>query len=178
MYKKEAVLFVSVLLLAVLIFFGLFKMTGFAINNRDLIVSLDIPPDQQKISPGQSLLLEVAVRKPGGSIDQTSTVDLEYSIKDAKGNIISSKNESGALAVKESEVTSLIIPTGTKPGVYTASVAVGYGENTYVASKTFEVIGSRSNLNFPVYFLIILILIFIYLIVNRYFIIKKRKRRK
>ncbi|MEK6840776.1 MAG: hypothetical protein AABX79_02375 [Nanoarchaeota archaeon] len=120
-------------------------MTGLAVNENDLIVSLDIPPDQEKVDPGENLLLEVNIRKPIDG-DSLSIINLEYSIKDLEGNMISSKKEIGAIAIKESEVTSLLVPTGTKPGVYVASVTVGYGGNTYVASKTFEVIGSKIDI--------------------------------
>ena len=99
-----------------LFLFNSFHLTGLAVNDQKLLVSLDIPPDQQKIKPGSSLLLEMAIRVPGGEIDQTSIVDLEYSIRDLDGNIISSKKESGAIAVKESAVTSLLVPSTTKPG--------------------------------------------------------------
>ena len=120
MGKTGVIISISILLLIILLFFGFFKTTSFAVNDQKLLVSLDIPPDQQKIKPGQSLLLKLALRVQGGNIDQTSPVDLEYSIKDLDGNIISSKKESGAIAVKESEVTSLLVPTNTKPGVYVA----------------------------------------------------------
>ena len=121
MDRKNIIIAASVALLFVaLLFSGVFKPTGFAVNDQKLLVSLDIPSDQQKIKPGESLLLKVDLRVPEGYIDQTSIVELEYSIKDLDGNIISSKIESGAIAVKESEVASLLIPTNTKTGVYTA----------------------------------------------------------
>ena len=138
------------------------------VNDQKLLVSLDIPPDQQKIKPGQSLLLEMDIRVPGGNLDQTSTVELEYSIRDLNGKIISSKRESGAIAVKESEVTSLLVPTNTKPGVYAAFVSVNYQGDIYEGSKTFEVTNSIYNLNMVVYFLIALIIL-----VLIFFIIKK-----
>jgi len=126
---------------------------------------LDIPPEQQKIKAGQSLLLEVVIRVPGGNIDQTSIVELEYSIRDLDGNLISSKEESGAIAVKESNVISLLIPTNTMPGIYRAFVIVDYEGDLYEGSKTFEVIDNKSALNLAVYILAILILIVILLIV-------------
>jgi len=174
MDNKDILIGISILLLAILFFSGFFKTTGFAVNDQKLLVSLDIPPDQQKIKPGQSLLLEIALRVPGGNIDQTSTVDLEYSIKDLKGNVISSKKESGAIAVKESEVTSLLVPTTTKPGVYVAFVNVIYQGETYEGNKTFEVVDRNFNLKIVIYILIgIILLAFLFLIIkklrNRYY---------
>ena len=167
MDRQVVVICISALLLAILFFSGFFKTTGFAVNDQKLLVSLDIPPDQQKIKPGQSLLLEVTLRVPNGDIDQTSTIELEYSIRDLDGNLVSSKKESGAIAVKESTVTSLLIPTNTKPGVYSAFVAVNYEGEIYEGSKTFEVSkgGFNLNLNTIVYILIALILLTFLLII-------------
>lgn len=168
MDNKEILIGVSILLLAIFFFSGLFRTTGFAVNDQKLLVSLDIPPEQQRIEPGQSLLLEIALRVPGGNIDQTSIVELEYSIKDLDGKIISSKKESGAIAVKESTVASLLVPTVTKPGVYNAVVGVTYQGDFYEGSKTFEVTGKKSTLEIIVYILAgLLLLIFISLIVRK-----------
>lgn len=153
MNQKIIFAVVFVLIFSTLLFFGVFKTTGFATNSQKLLVSLDIPPDQQKIKPGDSLLLKVDLRVPGGYIDQTSLVELEYSVKDLDGNIISSKIEGGAIAVKESEVASLLIPTTTKPGVYTAFVSVRYEGEIYEGSKTFEVSNNLYNLNMIFYIL-------------------------
>ncbi len=150
-----------------LFLFNSFHLTGLAVNDQKLLVSLDIPPDQQKIKPGSSLLLEMAIRVPGGEIDQTSIVDLEYSIRDLDGNIISSKKESGAIAVKESAVTSLLVPSTTKPGVYAAFVAVTYKGDVYEGSKTFEVSDNLYNLNMIVYFLIALIILLLIFFVTK-----------
>ena len=167
MDRQVVIICISALLLATLFFSGFFKTTGFAVNDQKLLVSLEIPPDQQKIKPGQSLLLEVTLRVPGGNIDQTSTIELEYSIRDLNDNLISSKKESGAIAVKESTITSLLIPTNTKPGVYAAFVAVNYNGEIYEGSKTFEVSngGFNLNLNMIVYILIALILLTFLLII-------------
>ena len=168
MDKRDAVICISALLLVILLLPSPFKTTGSAVNDQKLLISLDIPPDQQTIKPGQSLLLEVALRVPGGNIDQTSTLELEYSIRDLDGNLISSKKESGAIAVKESTVTSLLVPTTTKPGVYAAFVSVNYQGDIYEGSKTFEVSNNNYNLKLIIYFLIALILIIlIFMIIKR-----------
>jgi hypothetical protein len=161
-------------------------------------VSLDISSEQQRIKQGESLLLKIDLGVLGGNIDQTSIVELEYSIKDLNGSVISAKKESGAIAVKESEVASLLIPTNTKPGVYTASVIVIYQGETYEGSKTFEVtdrasstdsfesISAKVTQREKIYLVIIIILsIFvIYYLVKRirknkkaFRGVKKRKRR-
>src|SRR3989344_2796566 len=138
---------VLVLLAGILFFLNYLEVTGYAslINDQTskFIVSLDISPDQQKIKPGQNLLLEVVIREIGGTLEETSIVELEYSIKDSGGNIISSKKESGVIAVKQSEVTNLLIPTSTKPGVYTANVDMNHAGYKYGGSKTFEVVSSE-----------------------------------
>ena len=157
MKKREIVVCLSVLLLVILLFF--FKTTGFAVNSPKLIVSFDISSDQEKITPGQSVLLKATIRKPLGDIDQLSIVELEYSIKDIDGKIISSKKESGAISIKESTVASLLIPTSAKPGVYVASVVVKNDNETYEANKTFEVIGDGYNSSTAIYVLAILIIL-------------------
>lgn len=153
------------LLLVTFLFFGFFRPTGFIINNQKLLVTLDIPPEQQKIKPGESLLLKVDLRVPGGQMDQTSLVELEYSVKDLDGNIISSKIESGAIAVKESEVASLLIPSTTKPGVYTAFVTIKYLGEFYEGSKTFEVSNNIYSLKIVLYVLIALIILALVIII-------------
>ncbi|MFH1711223.1 MAG: hypothetical protein ABH840_02840 [Nanoarchaeota archaeon] len=165
MDKRNVIIGISALLLVILFFSGFFKITNFAVNDQKLLVSLDIPPDQQKIKPGQNLLLKIFIRVLNANIDQTSIIELDYSIKDLDGNLISSKKESGAIAVKESEVTSLLIPSNTKAGVYSAFVAVNYEGEVYEASKTFEVTNNEDNLSIVIYILIGLILVLILFIV-------------
>ena len=181
MDKELLIIFISALLLIAGFFSGFFRPTGFAVNDQKLLVSLDIPPDQQKIQPGQDILLEISLRVPGGNIDQTTNVDLEYSIRDLDGNVISSKIESGAVAVKESDVTSLLIPTNTKPGVYTAFVTATYQGENYTGSKTFEVVGNAFSFNTIIYILIgLILLVLLYIIARRIgikLIVKKKKRR-
>lgn len=173
MDRQIVVISVSLLLLILLFSSGFFKTTGFLVNDQKLLISLEIPPDQQRIEPGQSLLLEVTLRVPNGNLNQTSNIDLEYSIRDLTGNLVSSKKESGSIAVKESVVTSLLIPTNTKPGVYRASVSVSYEGETYEASKTFEVSDRFGlDLKIVVYFLVTSILLLLLFI-----IIKKLKNR-
>jgi len=164
MDNKRVVVYIVILSLAVLLLYNQFHITGFVTEGQRVIVSLDIPPDQQKIKPGQSLLIETAIRVPGGNIDQTTLVELEYSIKDLEGNIISLKRESGAIAVKESAVTSLLIPTDTEPGVYTAVVSVDYEGEVYEGSKTFEIIGQDKKLSFFYVLIIIMIIIIVILL--------------
>ncbi|MEK6933053.1 MAG: hypothetical protein AABW56_04655 [Nanoarchaeota archaeon] len=60
------------------------------------------------------------------------------------------KKKSGLINVKQSDVTSLLIPTKTKPGVYEASVKVLYKGDYYTATKIFEVIPEISVKDFDV----------------------------
>ncbi|MEK6898019.1 MAG: hypothetical protein AABX28_01530 [Nanoarchaeota archaeon] len=181
MHNKTKFVVISLMLLLIgfLIFFYYSVITGYATRNdaQALIVSLDISSDQQKIKPGESLLLEVAIREPGGTMEETSIIDLDYVIKDSQGTIISEKKESGAIAVKQSEVTGLLIPTDTKPGVYTAFVNVNYKGNIYVGSKTFEVVSyAKTEMIAASIIFIIFIIIIIFLIGNK--INKKLKTEK
>ena len=177
MQKNLLIYLILILLASILIFFNYFEITGLVSRDQGgLIVSLDIPSDQQKIKPGESILLEVVIRELGGTTEETTAIDLEYSIKDLDGNIISSKQERGAIAVKQSEVTSLLIPTNTKPGVYVASVSVNYKGNTYIGTKTFEIITTEktSSLNLNIIVTIILVIITIF-IITILILIRKRK---
>ena len=170
---RKKIIVIILVLSALAIFLGFFKFTGFAVSNPKFLVSLDIPPDQQKMSPGGSLLLETVFGEPGANIDQMKIVDLEYSIKDLNGNTISSKSESGSVAVKESEVTSLLVPTTAKSGVYIASVDVTYNGEVYSATKTFEVVGSTPNPKILLYILgVVVFVVLVFTIVKK---IKKMK---
>ena len=65
MDNNRIIISVVVVLSIGLFLFNSFHLTGLAVNDQKLLVSLDIPPDQQKIKPGSSLLLEMAIRVPG-----------------------------------------------------------------------------------------------------------------
>lgn len=183
MYNRSLWLYlIAVLLAAILVFLNYFGITGLVSRNQaeGLIVSLDIPLDQQKIKPGENILLEVVIRELGGTIEETFPIDLEYSIKDSEGNIISIKQERGSIAVKQSEVTSLLIPTSTKPGVYTASLSVNYKESTYIGTKTFEVISSQKKTSSIIYVILTVIIVIIILLtlLGKYYHRKKSRKRK
>ncbi len=159
---------ILIILIGILIFFNYNTITGNLLKSegQKLIVTLDIPSDQEKINPGQSLLLEVAIREPDGTMEEKSILYLEYSIKDSQGNIISEKKESGVIAVKQSKITSLLIPTNIKPGVYTAYVNVNYKENNYIESKTFEVMGNKKIDNiYQLSFITTLLILIIFVII-------------
>ena len=162
---KRNLIVLFILLIFTLLLSNFLSITGFVTKENNLIISLNIPPDQQKIKPGENLLLEIAIREVGGALEETTAIDISYEIKDLNDNVISSKQERGLIAVKQSEVTSLLIPTKTKPGVYTASATINYRGNYYTANKTFEVIGREAKIsNIVLYALVIfavLILAFI-----------------
>ena len=88
-----------------------------------------------------------------------------------------SKKESEAIAVKQSEVTSLLIPTNTKPGVYTASVSVNYQGGIYAGTKTFEVLGNKKLNLSSIFLYVFVIIVFVLLfILYRKKISKKHKK--
>ena len=178
MKREYIIILVVALLLLILFGYNLFKPTGYAIdtssNSQNLIINLRLQPDSLKVRAGENLFLLLNIREINvGSVNTSSIVNLKYSIQDLGENILSFKEESGELRVKESEVVSLLIPTDTKPGIYIAAVEVEYGGQTYMAKKTFEVVDVWYKSNF-FYFLIILIL-FTFLL---FFMIKKTKKKR
>ncbi len=178
---------ILLLLFSMLFLLNYLKLTGYAPLNQTqrLLVNMDISPDQLKIIPGQTILLQVTIREVGNGNNEITSIDLDYAIKDLQGNIISSKKESGSIAVKQSDTTGLLIPTSTKPGIYVANVIVNYKNSNYIGSKTFEVIPSdnkgvnidnKSLTILGVILVIGLIIIIIFLIKGRF--LPKEKEEK
>jgi len=152
-----------------------FRTTGYAIDNQttnaQLILSLRLQPESLKVKPGETLFFLLDIRE-SGFVDETSTVNLKYTISDLKGNIISFKEENGELKIKESQLENLLIPTDTKPGVYIASVEVEYNGQIYTTKKTFEVDSKGFNLNILAY--VLASLVFLALV---YWVIRKIRKK-
>ena len=60
---KRNLIVLFILLIFTLLLSNFLSITGFVTKENNLIISLNIPPDQQKIKPGENLLLEIAIRE-------------------------------------------------------------------------------------------------------------------
>lgn len=104
--------------------------------------------------------------------------EIEYSIKNPKGETITKKRKTVAVETKVESVEELILPKYLPPGRYIAYMKVSYEEKVAIASEEFTVTTKiREYLVFIGYFLVIISIIILLsqLII---FVSKKKKRKK
>lgn len=100
-------------------------------------VDAEVLSESKKIFPGQELLLEVSLFnvRGFGRVD----VNVDYAIKDFKGNIVASEHETLAVETQAKFTRSLLVPSDLLPGSYVALVKVTYADSVGTSSDIFEV---------------------------------------
>ncbi len=100
-------------------------------------VDVEVLPDSKTIFPGQELSLEVNLFniRGFGRVD----VEVEYSIKDLKGNAAVTEHETLAVETQAKFTRSLLVPSDLAPGSYVAFAQVTYADSIGVSSDLFEV---------------------------------------
>ena len=144
-------------------------------------VKIDIPTKFRRMYAGEELLASVSIY----SIQRVGLVDteIEYIIKDDKGNNIYSEKELLAVDVQTSFVKSLKIPPNIEPGKYLLYIRTEYDGSVGSASAYFEIIElqipKKAEFEIKSSYIIIALLIIITLILIRFiprnFKIKKKK---
>lgn len=100
-------------------------------------VDVEVVPQYKSIFPGDTVLIEVSLFnvRGFGRVD----VNLEYSIKDFKGNSIAEEHETVAIETQAKFSRELSVPSSIKPGNYVASVKVTFEDSVGISSDLFEV---------------------------------------
>ena len=102
-------------------------------------VNVNVLPDYKKIVPGGEILMQIALLNLRGF--GSGNISVKYSIKDQKGNLVASQQESVYVETQAKFVRKLIMPADIKPGTYIAFVEASTNIVVGTGSDTFEVIG-------------------------------------
>lgn len=135
-------------------------------------VDVEVLPEYKDILTGNNLLMEVSIfnLRGFGRVD----VNVEYTIKDLRGNEYVSGHETLAVETEVKFTKELLLPSDLKPGAYIASAKVSFEDfagtssdlfNIRAKTITFEQLGFRSDtLNLLLVFIIVLFVVFVVLI--------------
>lgn len=152
-------------------------------STRQLLdVDIRVLPEYKKVLQGGEILIQNTLFNLRGF--GSGSIDVRYSIKDSKGNLIAAEEETVFIETQAKFIRKLVIPEEIKPGTYTAFVEAS--TNTTIAgtgSDTFE-ITSKSEGKYPAelrYYLIGLAAFVAFIIlllfgVRSYNILKKKKK--
>ena len=119
-------------------------------------VDVEVLPQYKSIFPGEDVFIEVSLFnvRGFGRVD----VNIEYAIKDFKGNAIAMEEETLAVENQAKFTRELLIPSDIKPGTYIASVKVTFENSVGTSSDLFEVKARSIRLlpikNYMVYLLL------------------------
>ena len=102
-------------------------------------VNVNVLPEYKKIHQGDEILMQIALLNLRGF--GSGNVNVKYSIKDQKGNLVASQQEAVFVATQAKFVRKLIIPADIKPGTYVAFVEASTDVVVGTGSDTFEVMG-------------------------------------
>ena len=105
-------------------------------------VNVYVLPEYKKIFLGDEMLIQITLLNVRGF--GSGNVSIKYSIKDPKGSLIASEQETVFVETQAKLVRKLIIPAELKPGTYTAfveaftDVVVGTGSDTFEVKSKLE----------------------------------------
>lgn len=105
-------------------------------------VNVHVLPEYKKIFQGDEILIQITLLNLRGF--GAGYVNVTYSIKDSKGNLIASEQEPVFIETQAKFVRKLEIPPEIKPGIYIASVEaftnviVGSGSDTIEIMPKYE----------------------------------------
>lgn len=101
-------------------------------------VDIDVLPEYKKIMQGEKILVQNILFNLRGF--GAGDVNVKYSIKDSKGNLIATEEETVFVETQTKFIRELVMPAEIKPGTYVAFVeASSNGTIVGSGSDTFEV---------------------------------------
>ncbi len=106
-------------------------------------VNVNVLPEYKKIAQGDELLMQIALLNLRGF--GAGNVNVKYSIKDQKGNLVANQQESVYVETQAKFIRRLIIPEELKPGTYIAFVEASTDIIVGTGSDTFEVVGKYES---------------------------------
>src|SRR3989344_5492999 len=125
-------------------------------------VSLDIPLDYKTVNPGDEFRVQSTLLNLGGL--QNVDVLIEYSIKNAKGDIVLKEEETVKVGIQASFTKKFKLPDDIALGEYVISATVKYQDSVGTSSETFNVGGEGEIGGFGAGSVIVLIIILIAII--------------
>ncbi len=125
-------------------------------------VDIKVLPEYKKIFQGDEMLIQITLLNLRGF--GSGNVNVKYSIKDTKGDIIANQEESVFVETQAKFVRKLVIPAEIKPGTYAAfveaytDIIVGTGSDTfevmtkykYTPELTYYIIGLAAAVAFVI----------------------------
>ena len=145
-------------------------------------VNVQVLPNYKKIFQGEELLIQIVLfnLRGFGSAD----VNVKYSIKDPKGNLVAAEEETITVETQAKFVRKLLIPSDLKPGTYVAFVEVttpdglvGSSSDLFEVTTKFEEKYSP-QLKYYIFGLAGIVLLFIFIIFVLNFLSKIKKKKK
>jgi len=121
------------------------------IESEDIFfdANLDIPPAYSEVEPGGRVIAQIKVfdLTSGGGTSEgvnglgTVSVDLEYSVFDLEGNVLSSENER-IVVDKQAQISKTFsFPEEIDEGDYVMAVVARYGSSVGISSQMFSISG-------------------------------------
>lgn len=114
----------------------------------NIIISLSILENYQKINAGEEILLESEILLLGSEKSGISDVVLEYSIKDKNSLVINKVVETKSGEFRIDDVKHLLIPEDLPPGVYTVCLKAVWQNISKETALNFEVVGALLKSNY------------------------------
>lgn len=106
-------------------------------------VNVDVLPEYKKILPGDKILVQIALINLRGF--GSGAVNVRYDVRDSKGSIIASQNESVFVATQAKFVRELVIPLEISFGTYTAYVEAYTNIIVGTGSDSFEIMPKSAS---------------------------------
>ncbi|MBI2649725.1 hypothetical protein HYX04_00250 [Candidatus Woesearchaeota archaeon] len=100
-------------------------------------IGIHVLPEYKSIFQGEEILIQIELTNLRGF--GSGNVNVKYSIKDAKENLVASEEETIFIETQAKFVRKLLIPAEIKPGTYAAFVEVSTDVIAGTGSDTFEV---------------------------------------
>ncbi len=134
--KTALVIIVSIFLSLGLI--ALFLFNYFYLNRTtEKILDISVELYKTGLEPGQDLEFNVELTNLGA--EKRYDINLRYFIKDSKGKVVNSKEETIAIETSASKKLSITIPEDGLEGKYTLYVIARYDDKEARASSSFSV---------------------------------------
>lgn len=146
--RKAGSIFISVSLIFVLMVLLLLSLAtgGEKTEPTILLVNANIPLNYQKVNVGGSLLVQTEIIFIKQEYKDVATdVHIEYLIRDSSRKTITTVSETKGVIDRIFTVKELMLPSDTRPGVYTIEVKAEYQGLTSNEAASFEVMKSPSS---------------------------------
>jgi len=106
-------------------------------------VEVHVLPEYKKILQGDEILMQINLLNLRGF--GSGNVNVKYSIKDSKGNLFATENETVFIETSSKFVRKLVIPIELKPGTYvvfvevSSDVIIGTGSDSFEVTSKYEI---------------------------------------